>query len=258
MPWRIPASGRVPVSGRVPATGRVLETGRISDRDPALLPGLLMWLDGTRGISVNAGNVSSWADMSGNENHATQSTPGNQPSYSATGFNGFPCVDWGAGAANRGLVTPSMSLGVNTLVGVIQASASSGYWLVHNGDGVDGAYMYCLSGASYSLARAGVRSSKNVSATWLADGVQRSVAVAYNGTHATHLSYRNGILNTTSTLLGNDPGTSEQAGNVFIGMNQAGGGQYRGKMAELLAYNRALTAGEVSFLENYFRAKWGY
>jgi hypothetical protein len=44
------------------------------------------------GVSQSAGAVSAWADQSGFGNTLTQSTGAKQPTWSATGFNGFPSV----------------------------------------------------------------------------------------------------------------------------------------------------------------------
>lgn len=49
------------------------------DLSPAL------WLRADLGVTLNAGNVSAWADQSGNGRHFTQGTAGAQPAWSATG-----------------------------------------------------------------------------------------------------------------------------------------------------------------------------
>jgi hypothetical protein len=53
------------------------------------VPGLVLWLDGSKGVtSDGSGNVSKWADQSGNANDAVQATTNRQPSLVTPGING--------------------------------------------------------------------------------------------------------------------------------------------------------------------------
>ena len=56
--------------------------------------GPTIWLDGGKGISLNGGAVSAWADQSGNGNNFTQANPLLQPLYipSESRMNGKPGV----------------------------------------------------------------------------------------------------------------------------------------------------------------------
>lgn len=47
------------------------------------LSGLKLWLKYDTGITLDAGNVSNWADQSGNSNDAAQSTASRRPNYSS-------------------------------------------------------------------------------------------------------------------------------------------------------------------------------
>ncbi len=56
---------------------------------------LLRWVEADLGITLNAGNVSDWADQSTNGRHLTQGTAANQPLYVASGgLNNEPYVDF--------------------------------------------------------------------------------------------------------------------------------------------------------------------
>jgi hypothetical protein len=46
---------------------------------PATPGGLLLWLQGDLGVTLDGGGVATWADQSGNGNDATQATPANRP-----------------------------------------------------------------------------------------------------------------------------------------------------------------------------------
>jgi hypothetical protein len=58
------------------------------------LPGLVAWYDAqnTSSIVVNGSTVSQWNDQSGHGYNATQGTAANQPTYNATGLNGYPAL----------------------------------------------------------------------------------------------------------------------------------------------------------------------
>jgi hypothetical protein len=76
----------------------------INDYDTAILqrrlwtPGVLrpaLWLDAADLSTITiATGVSEWRDKSGNARHASQATPGNQPAYSSSAFQGMPGVSW--------------------------------------------------------------------------------------------------------------------------------------------------------------------
>lgn len=58
---------------------------------PSTIPGLKLWLDATRGITKDGSNkVSQWDDLSGEANHATQTSDANKPTWESpsSGVNG--------------------------------------------------------------------------------------------------------------------------------------------------------------------------
>ncbi len=63
---------------------------------PAGVSGVLFDFDAARGISLNGSDVSRWEDSSGNLNHATQASAGNQPVYTESNqyMKGYPTVDF--------------------------------------------------------------------------------------------------------------------------------------------------------------------
>lgn len=67
-----------------------------------------LWLDAsvTSSLSLSGSNVTQWNSLLGGVN-VVQATGANQPLYSATGFNGRPCVDWGNAVNTRFLQTTS-------------------------------------------------------------------------------------------------------------------------------------------------------
>src|SRR5215469_9229577 len=61
---------------------------------PASLPGLVAWYDGQNAASItlNGSTVSQWNDQSGHGYNVVQGTAANQPTYNATGLNGYPAL----------------------------------------------------------------------------------------------------------------------------------------------------------------------
>ena len=59
-----------------------------------------LWLDAADAstITESGGLVSQWDDKSGNGNDVTQGNSAKQPTYNATGFNGFPTIEFDGSA----------------------------------------------------------------------------------------------------------------------------------------------------------------
>ena len=62
----------------------------------ALGSSLALWLDADDAstITLNGSTVSEWRDKSANRRHALMATAANQPTYNATGGNGYPVIDF--------------------------------------------------------------------------------------------------------------------------------------------------------------------
>ena len=236
---------------------------------PTDLVGCLLWLDASDSDSVirdGSNLVSQWSDKSGNANHATQAVGANQPTYSAAGLNGRPCLDWGASPpAGMGLVTPSITYGPFTVFMVLNAVAGFGYPCAHWNAGGQQDYIYRQT-ASFYVNRAGGASSRNVSsaggaATWLVGS--RVLTRRFDGTHAGNIARTIGATVWTpfdAPALGggaNDGGVATVAGAVAIGNHPSTIEAFRGTIAEVIIFNRALSDGETFAVERYLIQKWG-
>lgn len=173
--------------------------------------------------------------------------------FSNSGWNGAPCFDLGA-AGTTGASTASVSLGAFSVFGVIQGNAGSEVPITHNtGGAVNGFFVYGLNGPASNVSRSSVRSARNVASNWLADATKHSFAVTYNGTHATHLVYKDGIDTAATTFsgLGSDPGVTPLAGPIYLGYTNASNTGVRGLAAFWVLFNRAITPAEVAELQRY-------
>jgi hypothetical protein len=202
--------------------------------------------------------VAQWNDQSGLGNHAVQLTAANQPLFSLAGFGGYSCVDWGNGPAGRKLDTPSVDLQAFSFLVAYRGDSGSGHPIVHNVDaGANGGYIWRETLAT-SVIRGGVRTGKAVASGWGADAVRRTVAMTYNGTHATNLLYKNGAPVTTTDVFVADPGLATATGPLYIGAQQGGTQGLRGVIREEQVWASPLPPEVVLALHNGMaaRAPW--
>ncbi|MEQ9364036.1 MAG: hypothetical protein RIF32_07335 [Leptospirales bacterium] len=91
-----------------PASASVA-TGRA--RPPDAFSGLKLWLEADQIAGTDGQPLSTWLDLSGQGNHATQSTPAQMPLYKGAGINSLPGVEFSPG------LTPgtNLTLGANYL-----------------------------------------------------------------------------------------------------------------------------------------------
>lgn len=83
---------------------------------------LALWLDAadSRTIILDGSTVSQWRDKSGNGRHVSQPNKANQPTYSSTGLNNTPTLQFNTPTEGRYLLSsanfPSMASGVSAIV----------------------------------------------------------------------------------------------------------------------------------------------
>lgn len=215
----------------------------------------LAWPVGTYATdNVYRATVASVVDQTNLGNTAAEATASRQLLYRATGFNGRPAFDWGTGGSSRGLSVTSLTLGAHTIFILGRGDANAEYAAVHITDAsTNGSYTYCFAGFSTLIARGSVVSSFNVTGAnaWFSDGTRRSVAIAFDGTHAGHILYRDAVAVTPTGGSGSDPGTGTVAGGFFIGRSGTLASVFRGVQTTVRVFSRALTAAEVARVHAY-------
>ena len=221
--------------------------------NPKSIAGLSLWLDAADASTITLSTgVSVWADKSGNGRNASQATGGKQPAYSST-INGKNVVTFqgtddtmqiGANAAfnatsqtiiivSRQNANANQALWYkadsNSAVGVItRYRASNVFWHYQKNDGT-----------AETLAVANTNSNVNVFATVLEPAAQAG--------------YTNGSLvvsTTVTTAYDNNSGP-------WLGSRRDVGEYLQADIAEVLFWNRALSASERSRVERYLGRKWG-
>ena len=213
-----------------------------------------LWLDASdiSTISVDTG-VSQWRDKSGNNSHATQSVSSSRPTYDATGFNGLPCVTFGATVANV-MVTPTLPL---TSSGAVifygfRLNNDIGYGVVANStthwDRFD-------DGKSYpSLLRATRIENLALSAPLTGNHI-----MCYIANPASEYTIRRDGAQIYSagafTFSNNIAGIG--AGHGAPLTVSTAGGLLRGSIVEVVIVPSTMSLGEIQKVEGYLSNKWG-
>lgn len=216
---------------------------------PVIDGSLKLWLDAGAITGLNNGDpVATWADQSGAGNHAVQGTLGRQPTYVASGINGQPAVRFDA-------VDDGMATGLNL------GTSPTAYT-------VFAVFNYQSTASAFRRA---VQGSQN----WLIGPYQNQVRHhTPNGGWAANPGptvyparfYLASAVNTgsASTFLvdakdfTSNPASVGSPGVIHLGGSGLYPGEFlNGDIAEVLVYNRALTAAEQRSVAAYFRQKYG-
>ncbi len=211
---------------------------------PPVKNGLILRLDASSADSLVAtgSEISRWLDADGNGVYAEQNTPSKSPVILAAAQNGRPVMDFGTfyGSESGRSMAFKSAQGENLDLTTIR----SAFWVMQ------GSNHLLTSATTYDFHRSG---DTNTSAPW-----QSGLA------HANVLggqTYLDGtLINGTTTALasGFNLVSLVTTGNVSAGTlcgdrTFRSGGQ---KIAEVILYNRALSASERQNVETYLRHKW--
>jgi hypothetical protein len=242
---------------------------------PDTLAGLQLWLRGDAGVTYdNAAAVSQWRDQSGSDNHATQATAARRPQLVRAVVRGKPAIrfdgvddylaieqlNYAAAGAITGLTCFALLRTTAVQAQTVASFDRSAYWQVSlSGGGAPGRVRWSTqpqAGAAHDLDSPGA----------LVDGRWRLVCVRFGaGATATKQLFIDGILVATADA---HPGQNVGSGVTrfgFIGApSQAavfdgpvGAELFRGDLAELALFDRALADGERDRVEQYFVEKYG-
>jgi hypothetical protein len=213
---------------------------------PRDLGGLVLWLRSDLGITLNAGNVSAWADQSGNGNNATQGTAAKQPAYVASdaGYGGRPTLSFASASAQ--LMTLAANLPAQPFTAYVVGESTSGAAQQEFfGDATNNVTLFWTGTVWGVFAGAGFNSAN-------ATRTKQAFATVFNGVSSS--LYINA--SSAAAATGN-AGASNPAGGEAIG-GEAGptANALNGKIAELAVYSGAHTASQVRTMFSYFASMY--
>nr|HPN67518.1 LamG domain-containing protein [bacterium] len=245
---------------------------------PNSISGLAMWLkaDSITGLNDND-TVSNWPDSSGNNRYAAQSTSSYQPIYKTNVLNGQPVIRFdGADDALPIMDSNPQSMTSISMFMVHQinsgATSSSYYPLILGGDGnTTGQYLGFETQNSYSGSSADIvdvfggygndarATLKNEAAfgSWkmwstVSQNTVFNTKMYVNGTPATMSS--TGTDQNLSVKISTAAG--DNWGNIGGTHYSVSPSFYKGDIAEVLIYNRALSDTERRTVEQYLANKY--
>ena len=202
--------------------------------------------------------MTTWTDLSGQGNHATQSTTAAKPTFKTNIVNGRAAVLFDG--VDDGLDVPPTSRRCSRRVPRRVRRRQVGdarqqCQVAHAGDqrnacrtvfdvdrlGFDYYVIYTDGAAQQAITLTGVDPS--ISAAQLFDVIQNGTAIT-------------GYVNGVSGGSANNAGTEVPNAFGAIGSNQGGSGFANAYICEIVAYNTALSAADAARVRNYLTAKW--
>jgi hypothetical protein len=229
---------------------------------PSSISGLRLWLDSSLGlydattggslVTTNSAAVRRWEDRSGNNFHATATSSSSAPTLFLNQVNARPALRFsgsqnfrlpvilnGSAATAFIVVTPSTEASNSgPLLGNMGSDSSSGHYPYQGGSIYD---KFATTARKGPIAQPGGFFSWHLYAVSSAPSLWRYF---FNG--AVHFS-------TTSNSYASAYGSSAPT----IGLDEAGGIYFfRGDIAEILVFNSALSADNLSAVSEYLRAKY--
>ncbi len=241
-------------AGPLGNTTQILFTENMSSSD---LPqnGLSLWMKADEGVSKDAnGYVSNWTDLSSGANHAVQPVASARPRWFAAVANGNPAVrfdgldDFLSSGNKAQLNFNDMSIFVMVAfrdVGAVQALVSK-----DEGGGPVNKWIYWyLSGVMDLHEQPGNVHATSAPLSSAAGTVQLVEFIKSGSTYSHGLNTQNmGTVTTSATL---------PVANSDLRIGQAEDHNFlNGDIAEILIYNRAISASEKQTIETYLTNKY--
>ena len=217
--------------------------------DPRTIPGCALWLDpaDTSTVTLNGSNVSQLRDKSGLGYNMSQSTAGNQPTYS-TALNGNRMLTFTQASSTR-----LSNVSFPAFIGPRAAS----YFLVEynmTGTGNPGPFGYS-AGPNF-----GIIMQYNAGFTGGLQPFQSGITSFTSGTpRLTFLYKANNGTNMIGFVNGTSQSVSDSTSGTYSGTFSVGSGPngfISGNICELIIFNTVLTTAQRQQIEGYLAWKW--
>jgi hypothetical protein len=221
---------------------------------------LALWLDADDAstITLNGSTVSQWRDKSGNARHASQAAAANQPTYSATGFNGNGRIRFDGTNDNLSIASTALFSSGNadlSMFFVYNSIASSGYGTIF-ANFSEGNLQVLYSTATLTYA-----------SPW---GIWNNQALdLVSGVYVQNKKSIIGVIRNSGVFTGYTDGTTDlsvsNSASVYTGSNTQSqwyiGSSTEGErgnveIAEVICINSSLSTTDRQRLEGYLAWKW--
>ena len=244
------------------AVGAITAPESISESvDGATLTDLQVWYDGADlstyvPSASDEGQITQWTDKSDFAHNANPNGGSAKPTYENTVLqNGYGYIEFdGNDNLNVNPFTQLNGATAFTIFVVSNVLTATGTEYMTDTDTAD--FGMFSDGGTMKLTMSGGY-TRTTDATVSADTWHQHTLV-YDGTGTPSLTYRlDKTTAGTAASVGTVPATTGAAGTFYIGDNDAMTGGLSGYIAEVILFNKALSATEYANVENYLSNKWG-
>lgn len=215
---------------------------------PTQINGCLLWFAADRITGLADGSaVASWADLSGNGNHATQATSGNKPIFKTNIVNGKPVVRFASASSKFLNLTTPFSNSALTFFAVIKATGFADASPILSGD--TGAFEYRYSSTRVQELIKSFVLNIGASSTALSTSAFSLIDASYS---SPNYAFR---LNGAADGSGSNAQTPASPIKYLGNDNNAK--YFDGDIAEIIVFDSALSTVNKQIVEAYLAAKYG-
>ena len=230
--------------------------------DGATLTSLQIWYDGADTTTyvpsaTDEGQITQWTDKSDFAHNANPDGGNAKPTYENTVLqNGHGYLEFDGGdSLTVNPFTQLASAAGFTVFVVAKQNNTTGIQVLTTTNQSD---LAIAGGTAFTVAMAGATATTGPT---VADTDWHQHTLIYDGTGSTNadkLKYRLDKTSKTLTFVGTvDSTTSASNNEFFIGNNVSGTNGLTGYIAEVILFNKTLSATEYANVENYLSNKWG-
>ena len=241
---------------------------------PSLLTGTQLWLDASDSDTITevGGAVSQWDDKSGKGNDATQGTGANQPTVNTAAQNGRDTITWD-GINDVLQITAAASInniyasgGTTFTVHIPTSTGGGGFGRIVDKDAGSGNTLFLHAESGGMCEPRFIQSFDTTEGDWsttvksITIGSANLTTLVYDASSTSNnpTFKTNGSADTTAETSAPVGSSDDDSANALnIGNRGALDRGYDGDIAEVISYDRTLTATEITNVENYLTAKWG-
>jgi gliding motility-associated-like protein len=215
-----------------------------------------LWLRADKDVMNNSDNpvsngesIKTWTDQSGNNNHVTQATSGNQPTFATSALNGYPVIRCDG-------TDDYMRTELNNLSAPITIMTVSRFNVSEES--------YILTLGDFNTTNTASISRETDDRYFCFTGSKRyGPVLANNQTYILHAAhkiasqYHNLYVNETSASVSDYGSSLITDGSFILGASRSIGSFLDGDIAEVIIFNKILNQAQKIIVENYLAAKYG-